>query len=717
MASRRSSPHMAFPGLLMILALSGFSGSALAANQAGSSTASPRIVDAVDETKLVTLAGHTHPLAVPKNDRGAVEDGMPMDHMFLQLRRSPEQEEALQRTIEELQDPQSSSYHHWLTAEEMGRSFGPAQRDVDTVVAWLSSHGLQVNTVHKNGLTVDISGTAGQVREAFHTEIHKYMVNGKQHIANASDPQIPAAVAPVVAGFVALHDFMPKPALMKPMKSFTSPCNGCPDGLNGMPFYDEAPADLATIYNVTPLYRAKKPITGKGQTVVVLERTDIKPADVTTFRKAFGLSSYSGTFKQIHPGAGCTDPGMNADEIEAALDAEWAGAVAPDAAVELAACADTATNFGGFIAAQNLLDLANPPRIMSLSYIGCEAFQGPGPNGNGFINSLWQQAAGEGVSVFVSSGDGAAAGCDDFNLPSPTYATGGIAANGLASTPYDVATGGTDFLDTYENANSTYWTSTNDPIGKSAKSYVPEMPWNDSCGSSIIFSFYGYKSSIAFCNSTTGANFLNIVGGSGAPSFVYSKPSWQTGILGIPNDGKRDLPDVSLFASNGAWQHLILFCMSDAAQGGVPCDYTNGTDTLDNSAGGTSFTAPQFASIQALINQKTGEPQGNPDPIYYKLAKTEYGSSSDPNNNNLYDCNASRGNGVSSSCIFHDVTVGNNVVPCFGTVNCYDPSPSGYGILATSNLYAIEAYPATKGWDFATGLGSVNVTNLVNNWP
>ena len=500
MALRRSSQHAPLLGLLTILALSGFSGSALAANQAGSSTATARIVDAVDETKLVTLAGQTHPLAAPKYDRGAVEDAMPMEHMFLQLRRSPEQEEALQRTIEELQDPQSGNYHHWLTAEEMGRSFGPAKQDVDTVVAWLSSHGLQVNMVHKNGLTVDVSGTAGQVREAFHTEIHKYVVNGKQHIANASDPQIPAAVAPVVAGFVALHDFMPKSALIKPIKSFTTPCNGCPDGFNGLTQYDEAPADLATIYNVTPLYRAKKPITGKGQTVVVLERTDIQAADITTFRKAFGLSSYSGTYKQIHPGAGCTDPGTNGDEGEAALDAEWAGAVAPDAAVELAACADTATNFGPFIAAQNLLDLANPPRIMSLSYIGCEAAQGPGPNGNGFINSLWQQAAGEGVSVFVASGDGAAAGCDNFDTA--TFATGGIAANGLASTPYDVATGGTDFLDTYENVNSTYWASTNDPIGKSAKSYVPEMPWNDSCGSSILFSFYGYKSSVAFCNST-----------------------------------------------------------------------------------------------------------------------------------------------------------------------------------------------------------------------
>ncbi len=166
-----------------------------------------------------------------------------------------------------------------------------------------------MNRVSKNGLTIDVSGTAGQVRQTFHTEIHNYLVNGKQHIANAGDPQIPAALSPVVVGFVSLNDFMPKPALRKPKANFSFPCNGCPDGFNGIQFYDEAPADLATIYNVTPLYTASKPITGKGQTVVVLEDTDINPADVVTFRKAFGLSSYCGTFAQIHPGTGCTDPG------------------------------------------------------------------------------------------------------------------------------------------------------------------------------------------------------------------------------------------------------------------------------------------------------------------------------------------------------------------------------------------------------------------------
>ena len=708
----QSSRHARSLALLAVLAITGLAGSVLAAH-AETFSAAPSITDAIDETNLVRLAGQTHPLATAASDQGAVADSMPMEHMLLELQRSPDRETSLARAIEERQDPHSSQYHHWFTAKELGERFGPAHEDIETVSRWLSSHGFKVNAISRNGLTMDLSGTAGQVREAFHTEIHQYVVKGQTHIANASDPAIPAALKPVVVGMVSMNSFMPKSGLVKPKNSFSFPCNGCPDGFNGVPQFDESPADLAVIYNVGPLYKQKDPITGKGQTVVVLEDTDINPADVATFRKSFGLSSYAGTFTQIHPGPGCADPGKNAAEGEAALDAEWAGGVAADATVLLASCADTLTNFGAFIAAQNLLDSETPPPIMSLSYLECEA--GNGPSGNAYMNALWQQAAGEGVSVFVAAGDGAAAGCDDFDTA--TYAIGGIAANGLASTPYNVATGGTDFLDTYEGTNSQYWYSNNDSIGRSAKSYVPEMPWNDSCGSSVLFKYLGYKDSVTFCNSETGSGFLDTVGGSGAPSFIYPKPYWQAGTVGMPNDGKRDLPDVSLFASNAFWSHAILFCMSDAAQGGYPCNYTNGTDTLNNSAGGTSFTAPQLASIQALINQKVGGPQGNPDPIYYDLAKAEFGSSSKPKSSVLAACNASKGSGISSSCIFHDVTVGNNVVPCYGTVDCYAPIAGGYGILSTSDIYGIEAYPATKGWDFTTGLGSINVTNLVNSWP
>jgi subtilase family serine protease len=714
MAFRRSPSLAPLVCLTAILGLHGFSESAHAAVQADS-TAGPRIVDAVDDSKLVTLSGKTHPLAIPKFDRGAVSDGLQLEHMYLQLQRSPEKEAALEQKIQALQDPKSASYHHWLTAEQLGKLYGPEQQDIDTVVTWLTSHGMQVNTVHKSGMVIDVSATAGQISDAFHTQIHSYVVNGKQHIANASDPQIPAALSSVVAGFASMNSFLPKAAVVKPKKLFSFPCTGCPDGFDGVQQYDEAPADLAVIYNVNPLYNAAKPITGKGQTVVVLEDTDINPADVATFRKAFIPAKYKGTFQQIHPGKGCADPGVNEAEGEAALDAEWAGAVAPDATVDLASCKDTQTNFGAFIAAQNLLDQATPPPIMSLSYAECEAQLGPGPANNGYVNGLWQQAAAEGVSVFVAAGDGGPAGCDDFNTS--TYAVGGIAANGLASTPYNVATGGTDFLDTFLDQNSTYWKKSNNAVGLSAKSYIPESPWDDSCASNILYTYYGYKDGLTFCNSDIGSNFLDIVAASGAPSFVYAKPYWQSNIVGMPKDGKRDLPDVSLFASNAFWNHAILFCMSDKAQGGYPCDYTNGTATLFNSAGGTSFTAPQFASIQALINQKAGAPQGNPNPIYYNMARSQFGTASDPNMSALNKCNSAAGNKVGSSCIFQDVTVGVNTLPCYGTNNCYEPSPSGYGILSTSDTTLKQAYPTTTGWDFATGLGTINVANMVNAWP
>lgn len=667
-----------------------------------------RIGNSIDETKLVRLTGSTHRLVQPQFDRGAVDDSFPMEHMYLQLQRSPEQEAGLQAFMREQLDARSSNYHVWLTAEELGQKFGPSQEEIHVVVRWLESHGFQVNAVTKNGLTIDLSGTAGQVHEAFHTEIHSYEINGRRHIANASDPAIPEALGKVVTGLVSLNDFLPKPAMNKVQRAFTFPCTGCPDGFDGLTLYLEAPPDFATIYNVAPLYKQRNAITGKGQTVVVLEVTDINPKDVATFRSAFGLSSYSGKFSQIHPGPGCSDPGTNGAEGEAALDSEWAGAVAPDANVELASCANSTTNFGAFIAAQNLLDSPQPPHIMSLSYIGCEADQGPG--GNAYINGLWQQAAAEGASVFVASGDGGPAGCDDFDTA--TYAKYGIAANGLGSTPYNVSTGGTDFLDTAEGIDSSYWSTTNSATGKSAKSYVPEMPWDDSCASNILYEYVGYTDGISFCNSTLGGGFLNIVAGSGAPSFVYSKPYWQANTPGNPNDGKRDLPDISLFASNGFWNHAILFCMSDTAQGGTPCNYKNPTDALFNSAGGTSFPAPQFASIQALINQKAGGSQGNPNPVYYDLARTEYAIPSV-----LAQCDASRGNAVNSNCAFHDVTVGVNNVPCYGTNNCYDPSGVDYGLLSTSDSHFSVAYGAHTGWDFATGLGSINVTNVVNTWP
>jgi subtilase family serine protease len=705
------------------LLLVGFSclilaGSMMAAESsvAGSSSAA-RITQSINENNLVQLKGNTHPLARTEFDQGAVADSLPMEHLFVQLQRSAAREQALEQLIAEQQDPHSANYHQWLTAEELGRNFGPAQDDVKTVVSWLESHGWRVNTIYPSAMVIDVSGTAGQVRDTFHTEIHSYNIAGEKHIANASDPQIPAALASVVEGVASLHNFMPKPLARRPTPLFSFPCTGCPDGYAGQELYVEGPDDFATIYNASPLYKAG--ITGKGQTIAVLEDTDIQAADVATFRKAYGLSSYTGTFTQIHPAPpsgtnDCPAPTNNGDEFEAALDAEWAGAAAPDAAVELASCADSATSFGGDVALYNLINSKIPPHIISYSYGQCETQLGA--SGNKFYDVSYQQAASEGISMYVAAGDWAAAVCD-ASFASGVYAVSGISVNGLASTPYNTAAGGTDYSDWVDGTLNTYWNLKNGPGMESAKSYIPEMTWNESCAGSVLYGFYGYNSGYSFCNSSTGGDFINIVAGSGGPSFIYAKPAWQS-VYGNPNDHHRDLPDVSLFASNGFWYQSIALCMSDASEGGAPCNYSNPVDAFFyNSGGGTSFVSPMLAGIQALINQKKGGPQGNAAPIYYHLAATEYGTPASPNKTELAACNSGKGNKIGAACTFHDVSRGNTDVPCYGTNNCYNPVSTDYGLMSTSDTSLQIAYPTTTGWDFATGLGSINITNVVNSWP
>jgi len=678
------------------------------------------ITQNVDESKLVTLGGNTRPEAQAKYDRGRVADNLLMEHLLLLLKRSPEQEQELGKLIDELTDSSSPNFHRWLTAKEFGESFGVAEPDRDTIKNWLRSHGLKVNVDYTNDLLIDFSGTAGQVREAFHTEIHNLNVKGVKHIANMSDPRIPAALAPAVVGVVSLHNFMPH-TLSKLRPNYTF--GGCFVGT----CYVVVPADLATIYNLNPLFSAG--ISGQGQTIVVIEDTNVSSTtDWTTFRSTFGLSSYtSGSFTEINPappkGANnCTNPGVNGAAVEATVDAEYASAAAPSAAIVLASCSSTAT-FGGLIALQNLLnESGTPPAIMSISYGECEAVNGA--SANAAFNSTYQQAVTEGVSVFVAAGDNGATMCSSSAFEDT--ATYGIGVSGFTSTPYNVSVGGTDYGDTYAGTNSTYWSATNSPTHGSAKSYVPEIPWNDSCASSLIAEFNGFSQtygSSGFCNSSAGEeSYISTVSGSGGPSGCakgkpsqsgvvsgtcagWPKPSWQT-LVGNPSDGVRDIPDVSLFAADGVWDHYYLACFTGR---GFTC--TGPPDTWLG-AGGTSFAAPIMAGIQALVNQKKGVRQGNPNPVYYSLAASQYGASGDSS------CNSSLGNRVGHSCIFYDVTQGDNDVDCTGTNNCYLPSGAGTtGVLSTSNSTYQPAFGTQTGWDFATGIGTVNAFNLVNNWP
>jgi subtilase family serine protease len=673
------------------------------------------ITQPIDETNRVTLGGNTRPEANSENDRGPVASDFAVNHMLLQLRRSPEQEAAARQLIEDLHNPDSANYHRWLTARQFGDRFGLAQADLNTITHWLESYGLKVNFVYTSRMMIDFSGTAAQVRQAFQTEIHSLQVKGESHIANMSDPRIPAALAPAVEGVVSLHNFKPQ-AMHTPKSDYTF------TNSNGT-FEAVVPADLATIYNLNPLF--VKGLTGAGQTIVVVEDSDFNTANWVGFRRVFGLRKYAGgNILEVHPtatGNNCSDPGRNGADIEAAVDAEWASAAAPDATIELASCEDTTTNFGGLIAIQNLLNSATPPAIISMSYGECEALTGA--TLNAMFNSAFQQAVAEGTSVFVSAGDANAAGCDRGS----SAATHGVGITGWGETPYNVAVGGTDFGDTYAGTNSDYWSPTNTKFYGSALSYIPEIPWNDSCASTLIANYvtgspitYG---STGFCNTATGEEFLDIVGGSGGPSACatgvpsttgvvggtcagYPKPSWQKGVIGIANDGVRDIPDVSLFAANGLWGHYYVLCDSNTDAGGTSC--AGAPDTWSG-AGGTSFSSPILAGIQALVNQKTGSRQGNPNTVYYKLAAKEYGDHGNT------QCNSTLGNGAASNCVFYDVTLGDIDVDCTGTIDCYLPSGT-YGALSTSDSSYLPAYATTTGWDFATGLGTINANNLVEQW-
>ncbi len=533
----------------------------------------PRVTQSINEMDRVALSGNTRPEARLANDRGPVANDFAMEHMLLQLKRSPEQELALRQFIDELHTKGSPNFHHWLTAQEFGDRFGVAKPDLGAITGWLESHGLSVNAVYPSGMLIDFSGTAGQVRKTFQTEIHRLEIKGEKHIGNISDPRIPAALAPVVAGVVSLHDFRPHTMhrLHKLNTEFTF------TDAFGNPNYAVVPADLAAIYNLNPLFSAG--ISGQGQTIVLIEDTDVFSAsDWTTFRSTFGLSGYtSASFTQVHPASpsgpnNCGAPGTFApNNAEAILDAEWASASAPSAAIEMAACADTSTTFGGLIAIQNLINAGTPPPpIMSISYGQCETVNGAAANAA--YNSAYQQAVTEGVSVFVAAGDSGAAGCDN----GVAEAIHGIAVNAFASTPYNVAVGGTDFSDTYSGANDTYWNYSNTSAFGSAISYVPEIPWNDSCAGALLSAYVGFSptyGSTSLCNDPLYGSFFQMTAaGGGGPSGCatgtpstsdvvsgtcqgWPKPSWQS-VLGNPNDGVRDTPDVSLFAADGLWSHF-----------------------------------------------------------------------------------------------------------------------------------------------------------------
>lgn len=577
-----------------------------------------RITRPVNNIDRVKLTGHMHPNARTEFDQGRVAPGMEMSTVMLTLAPSAEQKTALDQLLKEQQTVGSANYHQWLTPEQFGERFGASDADVAKITAWLASQGLSVVSVGRGRSAISVNGTASQFEAAFQTELHHYLVNGQLHFANASEPQVPAAFSGVVATIRGLHDFRAKARHHSPHAgAIPSAAALDPRHTSSTGRHYLAPDDLATIYNIKPLYAAG--FDGTGQKIVVAGQTQVDPADISTFRSSYGLSA---TLPQMVLVPGTKNPGLSQDDLsEADLDLEWSGAVARNASIIYIYTNDVLD------AVQYAIDQNLAP-VISLSYGLCEleTFSSDAAS----FRSWALQGNAQGITWFSASGDSGGADCGD-------NPNNGLSVDTPGSVPEVTSIGGTEFSE----GPDTFWTPTDGANGLSAIGYIPEVAWNDSL-------LDGEPSS-------TG----------GGTSIYFTKPSWQVG-PGVPNDNARHVPDVSLSASADHDGYLV---------------YTGGSLQV---FGGTSVPTPCFAGIAALLNQYlvskgASVGLGNINPNLYKLAQTNPG-------------------------IFHDITSGSNIV----TVNC--PRRS----LNCGNLAV--GYNAGPGYDQATGLGSVDVNQLVTGW-
>ena len=648
-----------------------------------------RVTAKVDRAVTSTLRG-THPAVVDRAVIGSrLGSNTQLQHMILVLKASDAQEAALHTLLDAQQDKGSASFHKWLTPDDFSANFGVASADIAKVSAWLTDSGMSVESVSRSSRFISFSGSVGAVETAFSTEMHTISVDGEQHISNTADVSVPAALAPVIQGVKSLNNFFPKSsahgarqvALKKNEAGGYDSVDPAYNNASGTHYV--APGDIATIYNATPLTSAGT--TGKGVTISVLARSNIQLADVEAYRSLFGLPKNDPNIIVIG-----SDPGENPDDVEAFLDAELSGSLATDATVNFivssASLVGSGIDTAGLYAVDN-----NSGDIITLSYGGCETSNGA--SGTAFWNVLWEQAAAQGQTAFVSSGDSSAAGC---NSSSATVATA-YGVNALGSSAYNVAVGGSMFVDV---GPAQYWSVTNSPNYTSALSYIPEAPWNQG------------RLTTTYLNSTDTAfqTGSGIVGDGGGISIYTARPSWQTG-SGIPTTSDainvysgtgiaagspitglhRLVPDLSFIAASG--HDGTLFCY----EGGC---YQNGSGGLSSAGvvGGTSVAAPAMASVQALIDSANGGRQGNANIYYYALANQQYQASTTA-------CQAPIGTLTNPAvplpaptCNFHDIIAGSNIVPTATT------GTAGLG------------FSAGVGFDEASGLGSVNIANLAANW-
>lgn len=676
----------------------------------------------VDDAVLAPLTGTVTPRARKATDLGALAAGTPIAHMRLWLNRPAARQAALDELTAQQVQSGSPYYRQWLTPADLGRDYGPAAADIAAASGWLSRHGFTINGVTPTGTAIDFSGTAAQLAAAFHTTLHTLRTGTQLNTANLSEPAIPAALKALVQG-IRLNNFAPDPQFVA--RGTVSKTAGKPGwqlqrtqgdltigNPNGGNYYIVTPADFDTIYGV--------PGTSSGVSqagIGVVENSDMEIPDFNTFEKAMLGSNYNKA-SVSHPG-GCNDPGLYFfSEEEAALDAEWAGGVVRGDKIDIAACANSTTSDGVATSFENLVEYGTKDFILSISFGACEQNLGLV-----FLQrwlNLTQEAAAEGLTVVVSSGDNGPAACENIaiDILDGSAASTGLAVNGLAASPYVTAVGGTDFDDTARNQIAKYWNTTPDATylyQPSALSYIPEIPWEDNCVSPVLTQFDKLpKSPFGVCTSSTafGQSLFPPIAGSSGTSGYYKRPSWQVA-QGLPTTPFRTIPDVSLFAADGLWNHFLLFCDTGPyGTQGAPCTHDASGISGYIGAGGTSFSAPAFASVMAgnFFDGHGNTPVGNIGPILYTMARAQFSSKQTE-----AACGAHNGAHSDTLCIFHSVDRGSNAVACnAGSPNCRADGSYSFGVLSSTKG---PAFPGSLYYSQATGLGSLNVTNFLINFP
>jgi subtilase family serine protease len=599
-----------------------------------------RIAAAINDSSRVSLQHTIPPRVRIANDLGSAPPETKLNTLSLRFNMTPAQQADLTQLMIDQQNPSSPNYHKWLTPEQFGARFGLNSSDIGKVSAWLTSQGFTVTGVARSSTFISFSGTIAQAQQAFGTSIHTLSINGEQHISNVTDPVLPSSIAGVVTGITGLDDFKLRPRIRVRSVKVDPLQPLYTQNTNGTVSHYIAPADFYTIYDVNSLISSGT--NGTGIKVAVVGQVDLIPTDISSFRSAAGLPANAPVLQL----AGTIDPGPPTSSGNGPTVGDL-----QESSLDVEWAGATAPDasiifvYGVDVFANSLtqaIDNSVAP-IITNSYGQCESLETQSQMN--IFNQLFQEANVQGITVVGPTGDSGATDCDTSGL-----ATEGLNVDFPGSSPFVTAVGGTMFND----GSGSYWNGTNTTNGGSATGYIPELPWNE----------------------TTAGGGLDAGGaGGGGASAFFSKPAWQvgTGSGNTPADSARDVPDISL---NAASNHDgYLFC----SQGSCANGFLTTSGQL-NVAGGTSFATPSFAGLLALVGQKVGGSLGNVNPTLYGLADSTYYNN-----------------------VFHDVTSGNNSVPCLqGTPNC----PNGGSI----------GYTAGIGYDQASGLGTIDAANLVNDW-